>query len=46
MSQTFAFLLAIAVPAALMWLATHPREAERPIEVRVRHRSHTSGRSF
>ncbi|WP_253710908.1 hypothetical protein [Bradyrhizobium sp. WD16] len=42
MSQTFAFLLAIAVPASLMWLATNPQAAPRPIEVRVRrHRGNT-----
>lgn len=33
MSQTFAFLLAIAVPASLMWLATRPVPAERRVEV-------------
>ena len=45
MSQTFAFLLAIAVPASLMWLATHPQAAERPIEVRARQPRGHSGRN-
>ncbi len=40
MSQSFAFLLAIAVPASLMWLATHPVPAERRVEVRARRHPH------